>query len=122
MLQIGVGAADEDVDIITLDDSEIMLAVPEPPKKSPKEKQKKKRKKSAQPADTAEEEGRSGGMTEVLELELVHSAEEGAVLATKVASVWPTGESILSTDEVRPIDGVEPAMETVDAPTLMIED
>jgi hypothetical protein len=46
--QVRVGAADEDVDINTLDDSETMSAVPEPPKKSLKEKRKKKRKKSAQ--------------------------------------------------------------------------
>jgi hypothetical protein len=44
MPQVGVGAADEDVDIVTLDDSEITLVVPEHPNKSPKEKRKKKRK------------------------------------------------------------------------------
>jgi hypothetical protein len=42
MPQIVEGTADEDVDIVTLDD-----AVPEPPKKSPKEKRRKKRKRSA---------------------------------------------------------------------------
>jgi hypothetical protein len=47
-LQVGVGAADEDVDTITLNDSEITPVVPEPPKKSQKEKWKKKRKKAAQ--------------------------------------------------------------------------
>jgi hypothetical protein len=36
------------VDIITLDDLESTLAVPEAPKKSPKDKRKKKRKKSTQ--------------------------------------------------------------------------
>jgi hypothetical protein len=46
--QVGVGAADEDVDIVTLDDSEITPAVPEAPKKLPKEKRKKKQKKVAQ--------------------------------------------------------------------------
>jgi hypothetical protein len=39
--QVRVGVANGDLDIITLDDSEIMLAMPKPPKKSPKEKQKK---------------------------------------------------------------------------------
>jgi hypothetical protein len=46
--QVRVGAADDDVDIVTLDDSETTPAVPEPPKKSPKEKRTKKRKKAAQ--------------------------------------------------------------------------
>jgi hypothetical protein len=43
-------------------------------------------------------------------------------LATEVASVQPTGEPVLNTDEVRPTDGVDPIVETVDAPTPMIED
>jgi hypothetical protein len=46
--QVGVGAAEHDVDIVTLDDSEIKPVVPEPPKKSPKHKTKKKQKRSAQ--------------------------------------------------------------------------
>jgi hypothetical protein len=105
-----------------------------------KEKRKKKQKKSAQqetdgrlviwlkkagsarPADAAEEEGRPGGTAEDLEPEPVHSAEDGAVLATEVVSVQPTGEPIFSRDEVRPTDDVGPVVETVDAPTLMIED
>jgi hypothetical protein len=41
-LQVEVGAADDDVDIVTLDDLEITHVVPEPPKKSPKDKKKKK--------------------------------------------------------------------------------
>jgi hypothetical protein len=41
MPQVRVGAADHDVDIVTLDDSEITPAVPEPQKETPKEKQKK---------------------------------------------------------------------------------
>jgi hypothetical protein len=45
---VGVGAAEDDVDIITLDDSEIMPAAPEPPRKWPKERKKKKRKRVAQ--------------------------------------------------------------------------
>jgi hypothetical protein len=40
--QVVEGTADEDVNIVTLDE-----AVPEPPKKSPKEKRRKKWKKSA---------------------------------------------------------------------------
>jgi hypothetical protein len=35
--QVGVGVADEEVDIVTLEDLETTPAVPEPPKKSPKE-------------------------------------------------------------------------------------
>jgi hypothetical protein len=93
------------VDIITLDHSEITPPVPEPPKKLLKEKRKKQRKKSvqqesdgqlvirlkkagsAQPVDAVEEEGRPGGTAKVLEPEPVHSVEDGAVLATEVASV-----------------------------------
>jgi hypothetical protein len=43
-------------------------------------------------------------------------------LATEVASVQSAGEPVLGTDEVQPTDGVEPVVETVDAPTPMIED
>jgi hypothetical protein len=75
---------DVDTDIVILDDSEITLAVPEPPKKSPKEKWKKKWKKAAQhesdgrlvirlkkagsvqAADATEDEGRQGGTAAVL--------------------------------------------------------
>jgi hypothetical protein len=46
MPQVGVGAAGDDVEIVTLDNSEIMLAVPEPPRKSPNDKKKKKTKES----------------------------------------------------------------------------
>jgi hypothetical protein len=46
--QVGVGAAQDDVDIVTLDESEITPAAPEPPRKSPKERKKKKRKRAAQ--------------------------------------------------------------------------
>jgi hypothetical protein len=52
----------------------------------------------------------------------VHSAEEGAVLATGVANVQEQTEPIRGTDEVQPTDGVELVVETVDAPTPMIED
>jgi hypothetical protein len=43
-------------------------------------------------------------------------------LATEVASVQEPEEPVLGTDEVRSTDGGEPLMETVDAPTPMIED
>jgi hypothetical protein len=43
-----VGTADEDVNIINLDPSEITPAVPEDVRKSPKEKRKKKRRRSTQ--------------------------------------------------------------------------
>jgi hypothetical protein len=123
------------VDIITLYDEEIAPAAPEPPKKSPKKK--KKRNKSAQPesegrvvirlktvdpaplAEVAEVEDRSGSTAEFLETPTVHSAEDGAVLATEVASVQEVGEPVLSTDEVRPLtEGEGPIVETVGTPTL----
>jgi hypothetical protein len=127
------------VDIITLDDSEITPVVPEPPKKSPKEKWKKQKKVaqhesdgrlvirlkkagSAQAADATEDEGRPGGTVAVLESVTVHSAEDGAILATDVASVQSPGAPVLGTDEVRPTDGAEPVLETVDTPMPMIED
>jgi hypothetical protein len=105
------------VEIVTLDDSETTPVVPEPPKKSPTEKRKKKWKKSAQPefdgrlvirlkkagptqpAEASEEEGRPGSMAKILEPRIVHSTEDGAVLATEVASVQ-IGELVLGTDEV----------------------
>jgi hypothetical protein len=108
--------------------------MPEPPKKSLKDKQKKKQKKSAQPrsdghlvirlktvgptqpAEAAEDEKRQGGTTEVLEPRPVNSVEDSADLAIEVASVQASGEPVLSTDEVRPTDGVEPVVETVSMP------
>jgi septal ring-binding cell division protein DamX len=138
--QVGVGAADDDVDIVTLDDLETTPAVPEPPKKSPKEKRRKKRKKAAQqesdgrlvirlkkagsakPADAAEDEGRPGGTAENFYPETINSAADDIVLATDLASVQLPGGPVLVTEEVRPTDGAEPVGETVDAPTPMIED
>jgi hypothetical protein len=52
----------------------------------------------------------------------VHSVEDIAVLVTEVASVQPTRELVLNTNEVQLTDGVEPVVETVDAPTRMIKD
>jgi hypothetical protein len=46
--QVDVGTAEDDVDIINLDESEITPAGPEDVRKSPKEKRKKKRRRSAQ--------------------------------------------------------------------------
>jgi hypothetical protein len=138
--QVGVGAADEDVDIVTLDDSETTPAVPEPPKKSPKEKHKKKRKKlvqqesdsqlvirskkpsPAQPAQDAEADGRPDRTAEILNLPSIHSAEDGAILATEVASVQEPEDPVLGTDEVRLTHRVEPVVETVKAQTPMIAD
>jgi hypothetical protein len=123
-----------------LDDSEITPAVPEPPRKSPKDKKKKKRNRVAQqdadgrlvirlkkagPAQTPEatkHEGRPAETAKILESVTVHSAENGAVLATDVASVQETEDPIRGTDEVRPTDGVEPVVETVDAPAPMLRD
>jgi hypothetical protein len=74
--QIGVGAAEDDVEIVILEDLGITPVPPEPPRMSPKEKRKKRRKRaaqrnedgwlvirlnetgSAQTAEAAEDEGR----------------------------------------------------------------
>jgi hypothetical protein len=74
--QIDVGAADDDVEIVNLEDSGLTPVVPEPPRISPKEKRTRRRKRpakrkekgrliirltetsSAQTADAAEDEGR----------------------------------------------------------------
>jgi hypothetical protein len=126
--------ADEDVDIVTLDD-----AVPEPPKKSPKEKRRKKRKTSAHedpdgrwasrlqrtgPADTAEtieDKRRPDNTVEISEPASVHSAEDGAVLATEVASVQEAKGPVQGTDEVRTTKSVQPVVEIVDAPAPSME-
>jgi hypothetical protein len=134
-----VGTTEEDVNLINLDPSEITPAVPEDVRKSPKEKQKKKRRRSAQqetdgrlvirlktagsaqPADATEATERPGGTTDI-HTETVHSAEEGAILATGVADVQEPMEPVPGTDEVQPTNGVEPVVETVEAPTPMIRD
>jgi hypothetical protein len=103
--QVEVGVADDEVDIITLDDWEITPVVPEPPKKSPKDKKKKKRKRLAQreadgqlvirlkntgstrSADAMEVDGKPDGTVKILDSATVHSAEDGAILATDVANV-----------------------------------
>jgi hypothetical protein len=48
---VGVGAADDKVDVVTLDDSEITPAAPEPLRKSPKDRKKKKQKRSTAQRD-----------------------------------------------------------------------
>jgi hypothetical protein len=81
--QVDVGTAEDNVDIINLDASEITPAIPEDVRKSPKEKHKKKRRRSAQrqadgrlviqlktagsarPADGTEDNERPGGMAEM---------------------------------------------------------
>jgi hypothetical protein len=138
--QVGVGAAEDDVDIVTLDNFEIMPAAPEPPRKSSKDRKKKKRKRVAQrdadgrlviwlkeagPAQTAEavgDEGRPDQTAEILESLIVHSAEDGGILATDVASVQEMEAPIPGTDEVRPTDEIEPVEEMVDAPAPMTKD
>jgi hypothetical protein len=77
---------------------------------------------SAKLADAVEDERRLGGTAEILYPETVNSATDGAVLAMNVPSVQLPGELVLGTDEVRPTDGTEPVVETVDALTPMIED
>jgi hypothetical protein len=46
--KVGVGVVEDDEELVTLDDSEIPPAVPEPLKKSPKDKRKEKWKRSVQ--------------------------------------------------------------------------
>jgi poly-gamma-glutamate capsule biosynthesis protein CapA/YwtB (metallophosphatase superfamily) len=90
--------AEDDVDIVTLEDSEITPVALEPPRKSPKERKKKRQKRAAQrdehgrlvirlTADTAEDEGRPNQTTDNFGARTVHSTEDSAVLATDVASV-----------------------------------
>jgi hypothetical protein len=71
---------------------------------------------------TAEDEGRLDDTVEILDPASVHSAEDGAVLATEVASVQEPRGPVLGTGEVRPTDGEEPFVETVDAPALNVEE
>jgi hypothetical protein len=131
---IGVGAVEDDVDIVTLEDSEITPVAPEPPWKLPKERKKKRQKRaaqrdedgrlviwlteecSAQTADAAEDEGRPNQTTDNFGARTVHSAEEDAVLATDVASVQRMSTPVLGTDEVRSTDGREPVEGQVDTP------
>jgi hypothetical protein len=137
--QLEVGTEQDNVDIINLDESEITPAVCEDVRKSPKEKRKKKRRRSAQretdgqlvirlktagstrPADATKDNERPGGTAE-MSTATVHSAEEGAILATGVANVQEQLEPVPATDEVQPTDGVEPVVETVDVPMPMIGD
>jgi hypothetical protein len=138
--QMEVGAAEADVDIVNLEESELTPATPETVRKSPKEKQKSKRRRSAEqetdgqlvirlkttgstrPADAAEVNERPGGTANIVEPATVHSAVDGADLATAVVSVQEPTQPVPGTDEVQLIDGIEPVVETVDAPTSMIED
>jgi hypothetical protein len=127
------------VDLINLDQSEDTPAVPEDVRNSQKEKRQRKCKRSSQPetggrlviqlkrtssarpAEATEDNGRPGSTAEILTA-AVHSAEGGAVLATEVAHVQEEAEPVPCTDEVQPTNGVEPFVETVDAPTPMIGD
>jgi hypothetical protein len=127
--QIGVGAAEDDVEIVIMEDSGITPVTPEPPRMSPKEKRKMRRKRaaqrnedgqlviglneagSAQTKDAAEDEGRPNQTADNFGSRTVHSAEEAALLATDVASVQRMG-----TDEVRSTDGQEPVPEPVGTP------
>jgi hypothetical protein len=122
------------VEIVTLKDSGITPVAPEPPRMSPKEKRKKRWKRaaqrdedrrlvirlrevgSAQIADTAEDEGRSNQTADNFGIQIVHSAEEGTVLATDVASVQKMETPVQGTDEVRSIDRREPVKEPVGTP------
>jgi chromosome segregation ATPase len=54
-------------------------------------------------------------------VETVHSTEEGVALAIDLANVQETDDPVLGTDEVRPTDGVEPIMETVDIPAPLVD-
>jgi hypothetical protein len=70
--------------------------------------------------DAVDVNGRPGGTANILETAAVHSAEDGAVLATALTSVQEPAEPVLSTDEVRTTDNGEPVVETGDAPTPRI--
>jgi hypothetical protein len=101
---------------------------------SPKEKRKKRQKRaaqrnedgrlvirlngagSAQTVEAAEDEGRPNQTADNFGSRTVHSAEEGAVLATDVASVQRMATPVQGTDEVRSTDGWEPVPEPVGTP------
>jgi hypothetical protein len=120
------------VDIVTLEDSEITPVAPKPLRKSPKGRKKKRRKRavqrdedgrlvirlteagSAQTADAAEDEGRPNQTADNFGARTIHSAEEGAVLATDVATVQIMATPIQGAEEVRSTNGREPVEGQVD--------
>jgi hypothetical protein len=133
-----VGTAEDNVDIINLDESEITPTVPEDVRKSPKEKRNKKRRRSAQretdgrlvirlktagstrPADATDDNGRPAERLKFL---------RQLYIAQRKAQFWPPGWQMCKNHQnpywvrmVQPTDGMEPIVETVDAPTPMIGD
>jgi hypothetical protein len=132
--QIGVGAAEDDVEIVNLEDSELTPVAPEPPRISPKEKRTKRRKRpanrkekgrliirlnetsSAQTAEAAEDEGRPNHTADNFGSLRVHNAEEDTILATNVASVQRPEDPIPGTEEVRSTDRREPVPAPVGTP------
>jgi hypothetical protein len=102
--QFGVGAADDGVEIIDLEESEQPLVVAEPTRRSPAETRARRRKRPAQrkkgrfiirlretssahTADATEVEGRPTQTVDNFANPPVQEAPEDAVLATKVARV-----------------------------------
>jgi hypothetical protein len=132
--QIGVGPADDGVEIINLEESEQTPVAPEPPCRSPAEKRARRRKmpahrqqkgrliirlretSSAHTAEAAEDEGRPTQTADNFASQPVQEAPEDAVLATEVASVQRQGDPVPGTEEVRSTDGREGVPAPVDTP------
>jgi hypothetical protein len=133
--QIGVGAVDDGVEIVNLEESEPAPVAPEPPRISVAENRprrwkmtanRKKRKGrliirltetiSAQTAETAEDERRPNQTADNCASQPVHSAQEDAVLATEVASVQRQDDLVPGTEEVRSTDGREQVPALVGTP------
>jgi hypothetical protein len=115
--QIGVGAADDGVEIIDLEELEQTPVAPEPPRQSPAKKRARRRKmpahrkkkgrfvirlketSSAHTAKATEDEGRPTQTTDNFASQPVHEAPEDAVLATEVASVQRQVDPVPGTEE-----------------------
>jgi hypothetical protein len=129
--QISVGAANDGVEIIDLEDSDPR---PEPPRVSPTKPRSRRRKmpahgkkkgrliirlretSSAQTAEAAEDKGRPTQTADNFAYQHVHRAQEDAVLATEVASVQRQEDPVPGTEEVRSTDGREGVPTPVDTP------
>jgi hypothetical protein len=132
--QIGVGAADDGVEIIDLEESEQPPVVAEPPRRSPAETRARRRKRpahrkakgrfiirlretsSAHTADATEDEGRPAQTVDNFASQPVQEAPKDAVLAIDVASVQRQEDPVPGTEEVRSTDGRGEVPAPVDTP------
>jgi hypothetical protein len=130
--QLGVGAADDGVEIIDLEELEQLPLVADPPRRSPAETRARRRKKpthrkkkgrfilrlretsSVHTAEATEDEGRPTQTADNFASQPVQEAREDAVLATEVASVPRQEDPVPGTEEVRSTDGRERVPAPVD--------